>query len=194
MAEVTEILEAVSAGDRTSAAKLMDLVYDDMRKLARKYLAGPTPDHTLAPTAVVHEAFIKLIDQKRVDWRGRSHFFAAGAKAMRQILVDYARKRVSLKRGGDRQRIPIGPDVAISPKKDEDVLALNEALEELAKVDEQLARIVELRFFGGMTNAEVAEALGIAERTVKKKWTATRLWLRRYLAENLGESADQAFQ
>jgi RNA polymerase sigma factor (TIGR02999 family) len=135
MSDPTQILKAASVGDRTGVASLMGLVYDDMRKLAHKYLSGPTPHHTLAPTAVVHEAFIKLVDQDRVDWRGKSHFFAVGAKAMRQILVDYARKNATLKRGGDRQRIPIGPDVAVSASQDEDVLALDEALEELAKIN-----------------------------------------------------------
>lgn len=191
MQETTQILEAVTGGDQAGAARLMDLVYDDMRNLAHKYLSGPMPNHTLAPTAVVHEAFIKLVDGKRVDWRGKSHFFAVGAKAMRQILVDYARQKSSLKRGGNRQRIPIGPDIAVSTNQDEDVLALNEALEDLAKVNSQRALIVELRFFGGMSIKEVSESLGIAERTVVKQWATTRIWLRRYLAENHGESMDQ---
>ena len=130
----------------------MDLVDDDMRNLAHKYLSGPTPNHTLAPTAVVHEAFIKLVDQDRVDWRGKSHFFAVGAKAMRQILVDYARQKSTLKRGGNRQRIYIGPNIAVNASQDEDVLALNEALEELAKVNSQRALIVELRFFARRTH------------------------------------------
>ena len=166
----------------------MDLVYDDMRKLAQKYLSGPAPNHTLAPTAVVHEAYLKLIDQDRVDWRGKSHFFAVGAKAMRHILVDYARQSASLKRGGNRQRVPIGPEIAVSPSQDEDVLALNEALEGLAQINAQRAQIVEMRFFGGMTVREVSESLGIAERTVEKQWATTRLWLRRYLAETRTES------
>ena len=191
MSEPTQILEAASVGDRAGVARLMDLVYDDMRNLAHNYLSGPTPNHTLAPTAVVHEAFIKLVDGKRVDWRGKSHFFAVGAKAMRQILVDYARQKSSLKRGGDRQRIPIDPDIAVSASQDEDVLALNEALEDLAKFNSQRALIVELRFFGGMSIKEVSEALGMAERTVVKQWATTRIWLRRYLVENHGKSMDQ---
>ena len=191
MSEPTQILEAISVGDRAGVARLMDLVYDDMRNLAHKYLSGSTPNHTLAPTAVVHEAFIRLVDADRVDWRGKSHFFAVGAKAMRQILVDYARQRSTLKRGGDRQRIPIDPDIAVSASQDEDVLALNEALEDLAKFNSQRALIVELRFFGGMSIKEVSEALGMAERTVVKQWATTRIWLRRYLVENHGKSMDQ---
>jgi RNA polymerase sigma factor (TIGR02999 family) len=162
----------------------MGLVYDDLRRLARRQLNRGTPNSSLDPTAVVHEIFIKLVDRENVDWRGKSHFYAVSARAMRDILVDYARQKAAQKRGGDRQRIPLADDVALSPQRDEDVLALHEALNALAEIDEQRAMIVELRFFGGMTVKEVAEALGIAERTVGKQWATVRLWLRKYLAEN----------
>jgi RNA polymerase sigma-70 factor (ECF subfamily) len=182
--DATQILQAISAGDRSQVEELMHLVYDDLRGLARARLGGDTPKHTLDPTAVVHEVFIKLIDHKNIDWRGRSHFFAVSAKTMRNILVDYAREKAAQKRGGDRQRIPLADDLALSPNREEDVLALDEALNALAKIDEQRAFIVELRFFGGMTVKEVAAVIGVSEKTVGREWAATRLWLRKYIAEN----------
>jgi RNA polymerase sigma factor (TIGR02999 family) len=180
--DATQILQAITAGDLSGVDKLMELVYDDLRGLAHRQLRG-TPNHSLDPTAVVHEVFIKLIDRQNTDWRGKSHFYAVSARAMRDILVDYARQKAAQKRGGNRQRIPLSDDVALSPQRDADVLALHEALNALAEIDEQRALIVELRFFGGMTVKEVAEALGIAERTVGKQWATVRLWLRKYLTE-----------
>lgn len=153
-------------------------------KTAKVELRVGAPNHTLDLTAVVHEVFIKLIGRQDIDWRGRSHFFAIGARVMRDILVDYARQRSAQKRGGDCQRIPLADDFAVSPQRDEDVLALDEALEVLAEIDERRAMIVELRFFGGLTVEEVAVALDVAERTVRKHWAATRLWLRKYLSDN----------
>lgn len=182
--DLTQILQAVAVGDRSDVDKLMELVYDDLRGAAHMRLRD-TPNHSLDPTAVVHEVFIKLIDRENIDWRGRSHFYAICARSMRDILVDYARQKAAQKRGGDRQRMPLADDLALSPQRDEDVLALHEALQALAEIDEQRALIVELRFFGGMTVKEVAEALGIAERTAGKQWATVRLWLRKYLAENL---------
>jgi RNA polymerase sigma factor (TIGR02999 family) len=143
-----------------------------------------TTNDTLNPTAVVHEVFIKLIDRENVDWRGKSHFCAIGARAMRDILVDYARRKAAQKRGGDRQRIPLADDIALNPQRDEDVLAVDDALNALAEIDAQRALIVEMRFFGGMSVKEVAEVLGIAESTVRKKWGIVRIWLRKYLTEN----------
>jgi RNA polymerase sigma-70 factor (ECF subfamily) len=182
--EATQILQAISAGDRSGSAKLMELVYDDLRGLAHKKLGRNNLNHSLDPTAVVHEVFIKLIDRENVDWKGKSHFYAVSASAMRDILVDYARQRAAQKRGGNRQRIPLSDAVAFSPQRDEDVLTLDDALKTLAEVDPQRAQIVELRFFGGLTVKEVAETLGIAERTVGKQWATVRLWLRKYMAEN----------
>ena len=133
---------------------------------------------------MVHEVFLKLIDRGEVDWRGRSHFFAVSAKTMRHILVDHAREKAAQKRGGNRQRIPLDDDIALSPERDEDVLAVDEALNTLVEIDEQRASIVEMRFFSGMTVKEVATLLGVSEKTVGRKWAATRLWLRKYLTEN----------
>jgi len=180
--QATQILHAMSDGDRSGADELMELFYDDLRGLAQSHLQATPSDHVLQPTALVHEVFLKLVGSK-VDWRSRSHFFALGAKAMRYILVDYARESSARKRGGDRQRVPLADDLVVSTKRDEDVLALDEALRVLTEIDAERAEIVELRFFGGMTIKEVAEAIGKSPRTVDKQWAATRLWLRKYLAE-----------
>jgi RNA polymerase sigma factor (TIGR02999 family) len=179
----TQILHAISAGDRSGADRLMELVYDDLRGLARAQLRATQPGHVLEPTGLVHEVFLKLVDSD-VDWRSRSHFFALGAKAMRYILVDYARESSAQKRGGDRQRLPLTDDLVVSTRRDEDVLALDEALKVLAEIDTERAEIVEMRFFGGMTIKEVAAAVGKSPRTVDKQWAATRIWLRKYLSEH----------
>jgi RNA polymerase sigma-70 factor (ECF subfamily) len=134
-------------------------------------------------TALVHEAFLRLVDQDDVDWRGRSHFLAVGATAMRQILVDHARKRLALKRGGGRPRVAFSEDLAVSPRRDADVLALDEALEKLAAIDQRRAKIVEMRFFAGMTEKEIAVALDVSKSTVEKQWNATSRWLRLELEE-----------
>jgi RNA polymerase sigma factor (TIGR02999 family) len=179
--DVTEVLEQLKAGDSRAADRLLPLVYDEFRALARHYLAQERMNHTLQPTALVHEAYLKLVDQTRVDWQGRSHFFAVAAQAMRRILVDHARSRQREKRGGGRPRVTLDEAVALSPQKDEDVLALDEALEKLAALDARQAKVVELRFFGGMSVEEVAEALGVSKRTVEGDWTFARAWLSREL-------------
>ena len=181
--QAPQILHAISAGDRSGADRLMELVYDDLRGLARAQLQATQPDHVLAPTGLVHEVFLKLVDSD-VDWRSRSHFFALGAKAMRYILVDYARESSAQKRGGDRQRLPLTDDLVVSTRRDEDVLALDQALQALAEIDKERAEIVEMRFFGGMTIKEIAEAIGKSPRTVDKQWAATRIWLRKYMSEH----------
>jgi RNA polymerase sigma factor (TIGR02999 family) len=178
---VTLVLEQMRKGDKGAADKLLPLVYDEFRALARHYLAQERANHTLQPTALVHEAYMKLVDQTRVDWQGRSHFFAVAAQAMRRILVDHARSRQRDKRGGGRARVVLDEAVALSPQKDEDVLALDEALERLAALDPRQAKVVELRFFGGLSVEEVAEALKVSKRTVEGDWTFARAWLSREL-------------
>ncbi len=180
--DANNLLAAVRDGDRSKMPQLVELVYDDLRRLAHHYMGNENPGHTLQPTALVHEAFLKLIDQTKVDWRGRSHFFAVGAQAMRRILVNHAKGRGRLKRGGGQRQIPLDEALTISLDDDADVIAVDEALEKLAAVDEQQAKIVELRFFGGLTIDETAEALGLSKRTVEREWTACRAWLRRELA------------
>jgi RNA polymerase sigma-70 factor (ECF subfamily) len=179
--DVTVVLEQMRKGDKGAADKLLPLVYDEFRALARHYLAQERANHTLQPTALVHEAYMKLVDQTRVDWQGRSHFFAVAAQAMRRILVDHARSRQRDKRGGGRARVVLDEAVALSPQKDEDVLALDEALERLAMLDPRQAKVVELRFFGGLSVDEVAEALSVSKRTVEGDWTFARAWLSREL-------------
>lgn len=185
----TQVLQSIADGDESAVHKLMPLVYDDFRAMAERYLRQESTGHTLQPTALVNEAFLKLVDQKRVDWKGRTHFFAVGAQAMRRILIDHARTRKRQKRGGDRQRVQLDEELTISPNRDEDLLALEEVLEKLETVDPRQARIVELRFFGGLTVAEVAEVLGVSKRTVESEWTMVRAWLRRELSQADGGEA-----
>ena len=180
--EANDLLTAVRDGDKAKLPQLVELVYDDLRKLAARYMDGEKTGHTLQPTALVHEAFLKLIDQSQVDWRSKSHFFAVGAQAMRRILVNHAKGRNRIKRGGKLHRLPLDEAFTISLDDDDDVLALNEALEKLEAIDERQAKIVELRFFGGLSVDETAEALGLSKRTVEREWTACRAWLRRELA------------
>jgi len=180
------MVNALAAGDRQAAEALMPLVYDEFRHLADDYLRQETRAHTLQPTALVHEAYLKLIDQTRVNWQGRTHFFAVGAQAMRRILVDHARARGRAKRGGGWQRIVLDEQTAVSPDRDADLLAVDEAIDKLAHTDPRQARIVELRFFGGLSVEEVAEVLGVSKRTVENEWKIIRAWLRRELA---GEDA-----
>lgn len=180
--QITEILN--SAGEKGSPVEqLLPIVYDDLHALAEKYLRAEPAGHTLQPTALVHEAYMKLVDQTRVDWQGRTHFFAVGAQAMRRILVDHARRRRAIKRGGDRQRITVDEQLLAAGRRDEDLLALDEALKKLADLDTQQAKMVELRFFGGLNVAETATALGISKRTAEREWTMVRSWLRRELTE-----------
>ena len=187
-ADATTIVAGLGgrSGDpRATAEQLMPLVYDELRGLAKAFMAREKRDHTLQPTALVHEAYLRLVDQTRVDWRGRTHFRAVGARVMRRILIDHARRREGLKRGGGRQRVTLGDSLLRPPDPEvelPDLLAINDALDKLARLDERQARIVELRFFGGLTMAEIAEALGVSERTVGEDWKHGRVWLQRELS------------
>ena len=182
--DITQILQDVSAGDQGKVDHLFRLVYDDFRRLARGYL-GPsesTPD--LQPTEIVHEAYIRLINQKDVSWKDRSHFFAVGARAMRQILVDEARKRMAQKRGGQAQNISmdsVAKKLKVSLDSEVNVLDVDEAVEKLARINSQRADFVVLRFFGGLTVDEAAEAIGMSRRTAMREWKVAKSWLRREL-------------
>ncbi len=180
----TEIVNAIAVGDRQAAERLMPLLYSEFHRLAEEYLRHEPRGHTLQPTALVNEAYLRLIDQTRVKWQGRTHFFAVGAQAMRRILVDHARAKRRAKRGGGRQRIALDEGLTISPRRDADLLALDDALDKLAQVDPRQAQIVEMRFFGGLTVAEVAQVLGVSKRTVESEWKVVRAWLRRELSED----------
>ncbi len=183
--QTTDLINAASGGDRQAADDLMPLLYGEFRRLAADYLKRERPEHTLQPTALVHEAFLRLVNQRNVDWKGRSHFFAVGAQAMRRILVDHARRKKRDKHGGGRHRIALDDQMTISKRSDEDLIAIDDALQELAELDPRQAKIVELRFFGGLTVAEVAEVLGVSKRTVESEWTIVRAWLRRELNEGI---------
>jgi RNA polymerase sigma factor (TIGR02999 family) len=179
---ITQLLIDWSKGDQAALEKLMPLVYDELRRLASNYLRRERASHTLQPTALVNEAYLKLIDQRHAKWQNRAHFFGISAQLMRRILVDHARQRQAAKRGGsDLQRLSITSAETVIKRPEIDLLALNEALDELAEMDPQQGRIVELKFFGGLSIEETAEVLGISHATVERDWKMARAWLRRQL-------------
>jgi RNA polymerase sigma factor (TIGR02999 family) len=179
--DVTGLLIDWSKGDQEALNKLMPLVYDELHRLAGRYLRNERPGHTLQTTALVHEAYLKLVDQTNASWQNRVQFFSAAAQVMRHILVDYARSRRAFKRGGDYCRLSLDEAVISSEEKDPDLLTLNEALERLAAIDSQQSRVVELRVFGGLTVEETAEALGVSPRTVKREWSMAKAWLHKQI-------------
>ncbi|MGH2406027.1 MAG: sigma-70 family RNA polymerase sigma factor [bacterium] len=181
--DITGLLLAWRAGDRTAVDRLFPLVYDELRRIAHRQLGRERADHTLGTTALVHEAYLKLVDQTRAKWADRAHFFAVAARAMRRILVDYARRHRALKRGGERARISLEDAALVAEERADTLLALDEALTRLAELDERLSRVVECRFFGGLTEEETAEALGITTRTVRRDWLKAKGWLSRALRE-----------
>ena len=183
-ADVTLLLAAVSAGDRSAVDKLLPIVYDELRKHAAFMMRRERVGHTLQPTALVHEAFLRLVQQDRVQWTGRAHFFAVASNVMRRILVDHARTRLAEKRGGGADRISIEEGLGLSVGSDADVLAIDAALERLAALDPRQAEIVTLRFFGGLSVEEVAAVLNMSKRAVEAEWTMIKAWLRRELSEH----------
>lgn len=175
---VTELLHQAGAGDPTAAAAVFPLVYDELRQLAHRQLRRESSGHSLNTTALVHEAYLKLVDQTRAQIRDRAHFFAVAATAMRRILVDHARRHGAAKRGAGARRVPLEMVDGLAPDERADLLvALDTALVRLAALDERQARVVECRFFGGLTEEETAEALGTSTRTVKRDWAKARSWL-----------------
>ena len=177
--EVTQILERMSAGDEAAAEELMPAMYDELRRLAASYLRRERKDHTLQPTALVHEAYLRMIRGENVAWQNRAHFLACSARVMRNILVDHAVGRKRIKRGGDRQRVPLDAVVVAFEESAIDLVALHQGLDKLATFDEQKSRVVELRFFGGLTIQEAGEVLGISHATVEREWKVARAWLHR---------------
>jgi RNA polymerase sigma factor (TIGR02999 family) len=179
---ISQLLIDWGKGDQAALEKLMPLVYSELRRLAGNYLRRERAGHTLQPTALVNEAYLKLIDQRNAKWQNRAQFFGISAQLMRRILVDHARQRQAAKRGGSgQQRLSITSAQALVKQPEVDLLALNEALEELAEMDPQQGRIVELKFFGGLSIEETAEVLGISHATVERDWKLARAWLRRQL-------------
>ena len=182
MLDVTHLLDAAAAGDPAAAADLLPLVYDELRKLAAARLASEKPGQTLQATALVHEAYVRLVGSgQSQDWNGRGHFFAAAAEAMRRILVDNARRKHSKKRGGDRVRLDLNQISAADSERADDVLDLDDALVRLARVDPQAAELVKLRYFAGLSIAQAADALGVSPRNADFLWAYARAWLLRSL-------------
>ncbi len=180
---VTKLLLAWSAGERAALNELLPLVFDELHRLAHAYLRRERAGHTLQPTALVNEAYLRLVDQTNVHWQNRAQFFGIAANLMRQILVDHARQRMAEKRGGPaQQRLSLTQAERIGKQREVDVLALNEALDKLAAFDAQQGRVVELKFFGGLTIEEIAEVLESSHATVEREWKLARAWLRRELS------------
>lgn len=187
---LTSLLRAVATGDRQDADALMNAIYGDLKRLAASHLRAERQDHTLQPTALVHEAYIKLIDQRSTDWKDRIHFFSIASRIIRRILVDHAREKQALKRGGGQARVPLEQVEVFVGQPGVDPVALDEALNELAAIDARQAQIVELRFFGGLTVEEVAAALSMGARSVDREWRCARAWLYCRLADGDGGSID----
>jgi RNA polymerase sigma factor (TIGR02999 family) len=178
LSDVTHILEALAHGDTTAADELLPLVYEELRKLAAQKMANEAPNQTLQPTALVHEAWLKLAGSNRQQWRGRSHFFGAAAEAMRRILIDKARRKSSLKRGQDQPLEELDESRIELPMPQDEILAVHEALDALAAEDATAAEVVKLRYFVGMTIPEIAEALEISPRSADRHWVFARAWLK----------------
>jgi len=188
VSDVTRILEAAQQGDPTAADQLLPLVYDELRRLAAHRMANEAAGQTLQPTALVHEAWLRLVGNENQRWDGRAHFFAAAAEAMRRILIDRARRKHAARHGGGQQRVDV-PDVDLaSPTDDDQLLAVSEALDKLAAQREVEAQVVKLRYFVGMTNDEAAEVLGISPRTARYYWTHARAWLFREITSSQRQS------
>ena len=181
----TYYLQRIGEGDESASEQLMELLYDDLRAMASRMMNSERRHHTLQPTAVVHEAYLRLIDQNNTNWQNRAHFLAVCAEIIRRILIDYARKQKADKRGGNNQRVTLDNHLAMCEERDLDLLALDEAMNRLASLNERQTKVIEMRFFGGMTEKEVASVLGVSRTTVADDWSVARAWLSRELS---GES------
>jgi RNA polymerase sigma factor (TIGR02999 family) len=182
--DVTVLLGELQRGCKEAEAELIPLVYKELRRIAGFHLRQERIGHTLQPTALVNEAYLRLVDQTRVEWRSRAHFFGVASQMMRRVLVNYARDRKAAKRGGKRVRIELeDPEIGVTPEQSEEVLVVDQALNRLTEFDPRQARIVEIRYFGGLTVEQTAEALGISPRTVKREWAMAKAWLQAELAE-----------
>ncbi|MEK6281373.1 MAG: sigma-70 family RNA polymerase sigma factor [Acidobacteriota bacterium] len=174
---VTQLLIDLSNGDRNAVDVLLPVIYDELRKLAANYLRRERPDHTLQPTALVHEAYMRLVDQTRVNWQNRAHFFGVAAQIMRRLLVDHARRHNAEKRGQDFQKISLDENIDRAVERSTMLIALDDALQALAEFDEQKARVVELRYFGGLSIEETADVMGVTPTTIKRHWRFAKAWL-----------------
>ena len=181
--EVTQLLIAWGNGDLAARDQLMPLVYAELHRLAHRHIRKERPGHTLQTSALVNEAFVRLVDQRQVHWQSRAHFFGIAAQMMRRILVDYARKRRFAKRGGNQQQVSLNEELIVSKQRSAEVVLLDDALTQLAEVDERKSKVVELKFFGGLSIEETAEALGVSPGTVMRDWTLAKAWLRRAMSK-----------
>jgi RNA polymerase sigma factor (TIGR02999 family) len=187
--DVTALLAEVAKGNQAAQEKLVPLVYEQLKGLARRYMRRERTDHTLQTTALVHEAYLKLVHQQSPNWQGRAQFFGIAAQLMRRILIDHARHHLREKRGGAQIVLPLNEAVAFSPEHSEDLLKLDEALDRLAKLDPRQSRIVELRFFGGLSVEETSRFLGVSAITVKRDWAVAKVWLYGELRPDDGDDA-----
>jgi len=182
MNEFTQILHSAASGNDYSAEALLPLVYEDLRRLAKARMAQESANHTLQPTALVHEAWLRMVDDEDRVWQNRAYFFAAASTAMRRILIDHARRKAQLKRGGDQKRLDIDKLDLSEPEQDEILLLMEDALKELEKLHPKWGKVVVMKYFGGMTNKETAEAIGVSEPTVERYWAAAKVWLYRRMS------------
>ena len=182
--EVSLLLHAWSNGDQTARDKLIPLVYDELRQMARRYMERQRPGHTLQSTELIHEAYLRLVDQQDVHWQNRAHFFGVAAKAMRSILVDYARTKHAVKRGGEMQQISLDEAATVGTERTAELAALDDALAQLASFDPRKSQVVEMRYFGGLTVEETAAVLHVSPETVARDWRLARTWLLRELAHS----------
>ena len=176
-ADVTQLLLGLKAGDKDAESQLLQTVYTELHRMAGRLMSRERPDHTLQATALINEAYVRLIDQRGKDWHSRAHFFGIAAHVMRRVLVDHARAKGREKRGGRQTKVTVDEAHPLTIERADEVVALDEALSRLAKIDPRQSRVVELRFFGGMTEEETAEVLGVSSRTVKRDWSMARAWL-----------------
>jgi RNA polymerase sigma factor (TIGR02999 family) len=183
---VTQVLIDWNNGDQAAAERLMPLVYDELRQIARGYLQRERSDHTLQATGLVHEAYLRLVDQSVTSWQSRAHFFGVAARAMRRVLVDHARRHRAEKRGGTWEKVEFDEAIAAGLPRSVDLIALDDALQNLARVDLRQSQIVELRFFGGLTTEETAEVLDVSPRTIKREWRRAKAWLHREIMREKG--------
>jgi RNA polymerase sigma factor (TIGR02999 family) len=189
-ADVTDLLLELSKGKQDAAEKLIPVVYEELKRLARSYMRRERRDHTLQTTALVHEAYLRLVRQKEVRWQGRAHFYGIAAQLMRRILIDHARHRLCQKRGGAQAAVSLDESLVFSPERSAELLRLDEALQRLSILDGRQSKIVELRFFGGLSVEETAEFLGISPKTVKRDWSVAKAWLHSELKPNDGDISE----
>ena len=182
--QITELLAEWREGNQSALDELYPLVYDELHRLARRYMSRERKDHTLQTTALINEAYVRLVDQKNVNWANRSHFFAISAQIMRRILIDHARRHAYAKRGGGAQQVSLEEVAAITPDQGRELMRLDEALKSLAERDPRRSQVVELRYFGGLNNEEIAGVLHVSENTVTRDWNMARAWLYQQLSEN----------